>query len=123
MFVLIAHGSRDERWRKSLENLAASLETRSPSHSVALAFMQFEGPTLPQVIERGVTQGVTDFQLLPLFMASAGHVDKDIRPLVEELSTRFPDARMELLTPIGEDLLFRGLIQTIVNNVPTRGRS
>ena len=123
MLVLIAHGSRDERWRQSLMALTASLETGAPPGNVELAFMQFEGPTLPEVVEKGAARGVTDFFLLPLFMASAGHVDKDIRPLVEELRARFPETSIELLTPIGEDPLFRGLIQTIADNVPIRGRS
>ncbi len=123
MIVLIAHGSRDPRWRKSLEDLAASVKEPAGSKGVGLAFMQFDGPTLPDVIEEGVADGVTEFFLLPLFMASAGHVDKDIRPLVEELRGRFPQTHLELLTPIGEEPLFHGLIQTIANKNPTGDRS
>lgn len=123
MFVLIAHGSRDARWRVSLQTLAASVKAGSEPEAVALAFMQFDGPTLPDVIEKGVARGVTDFQLLPLFMASAGHVDKDIRPLVETLRKKFPGVGLELLTPIGEDPRFQGLIQTIADTAPARGRS
>ena len=94
MLILIAHGSRDARWRGSLENLAACRRNPVAVRQVEVAFMQFDGPTLPEVDREGVvTEGVTDFQLLPLFMASAGHVDKDIRPLVKELGTGSPDAR------------------------------
>lgn len=118
MFVLIAHGSRDARWRKSLEDLAASLEENAPDREVGLAFMQFEGPTLPEVVENGVNRGIRVFHLLPLFMASAGHVDKDIRPLVDELEKRFPDATLNLLTPVGEDPLFRDLVRQIADRVP-----
>jgi sirohydrochlorin cobaltochelatase len=123
MIVLIAHGSRDPRWRKSLEDLSVSVREPDGSKGVGLAFMQFEGPTLPEVIEKGVAEGVVEFHLLPLFMASAGHVDKDIRPLVEELRGRFPRTTLELLTPIGEDPLFHELIQTIANKNPTEDRS
>lgn len=116
MLVLIAHGSRDPEWRASLEFLTNAVQTGSPAENVRLAFMQFAGPTLPEVVEEGVAQGVRSFHLLPLFMASAGHVDKDIRPLVEELAQRFPETTLELLDAVGENPLFHGLIQNIANH-------
>lgn len=116
MLVLIAHGSRDPEWRGSLETLTAAVQTGSPSEAVRLAFMQFEGPTLSEVLEDAVAQGERSFRLLPLFMANAGHVDKDIRPLVAELAQQFPEVTMELLGPVGEHPLFHTLIQNIANH-------
>ena len=101
MLVLISHGSRDPRWRGSLKDLTAAVQAGSSSEEVKLAFMQFDGPTLSEVVEEAVGRGEHRFRLHPLFMASAGHVDKDIRPMVEELGNRFPDVRMELLEPVG----------------------
>ena len=119
MLVLIAHGSRDAEWRASLETLTAAVQTGSPSEDVRLAFMQFEGPTLPEVLEEAVARGESSFRLLPLFMASAGHVDKDIRPLVVALAARFPEATLELLGPVGESPLFPSFILNIANNTLT----
>ena len=116
MLVLIAHGSRDTEWRGSLSTLTAAVQAGSPSEEVRLAFMQFEGPTLSEVLEDAVAQGESSFRILPLFMASAGHVDKDVRPLVVELAARFPAATLELLGPVGESPLFPSLIQNIANN-------
>ena len=65
--------------------------------------------------------GAALFILLPLFMASAGHVDKDIKPLVAELADRYPNSRLTLLTPIGEDDLFPGLIADITTE-PSESR-
>ena len=84
-----------------------------------MAFMQFEGPVLPDVVEDAVRSGHTTLRLLPLFMASAGHVDKDIKPLVDELARAHPGAELELLTPVGEDALFPSLIVDIATNPPT----
>ena len=113
MLVLIAHGSRNEAWRRSLENLSDSLRERDPALQVRLAYMQFSGPTLEEIVEEGREQGLREFRLLPLFMASAGHVDKDIRPLVESLAQQFPDVHLLLLPPVGEHPLFFDLIHTI----------
>jgi sirohydrochlorin cobaltochelatase len=116
MMILIAHGSRDPRWRASLERLADVVQQESPGSEIRLAFMQFTGPTLPEVVEEGWSRGVKDFRLLPLFMATAGHVDKDIRPLVAGLAERFPEGRIELLAPIGEHALFHELVTRIAND-------
>ena len=116
MLILLAHGSRDARWRGSIENLAQAVQARSSSQPVRVAFMQFDGPTLPEIIREGVVDGHESFQLLPLFMASAGHVDKDIKPLVAELTLEYPQAELKLLTPVGEDELFSGLIIDIITS-------
>jgi len=116
MLILVAHGSRDPAWRGSLETLAREVRSGSSGNEVRLAFMQFTGPTLPDVVEEGWKRGVRSFRVLPLFMANAGHVDKDIRPLVEELGRRFPGATLELLTPVGENPLFHELVRNIAQN-------
>jgi sirohydrochlorin cobaltochelatase len=72
--------------------------------------MQFEGPTLPEVVEEAAQSGHKTLRLLPLFMASAGHVDKDIKPLVAKLAQAHPGVRLDLMTPVGENDLFPGLI-------------
>lgn len=123
MLILIAHGSRDPEWRRSLEELRTAVATGCPSENVRLAFMQFSGPELGDIVREGLDQGVREYRLLPLFMASAGHVEKDIKPLVAQLRKAFPQATLELLTPIGENPLFQGLVQAIVNNTPETGES
>jgi len=115
MLILLAHGSRDPAWRGSLHALAEAVESRLAGGKVAIAFMQFDGPTLPEVLEKAMATGERRFDLFPLFMASAGHVDKDIKPLVAELARAHPGAQLNLMTPVGEDPLFPGLIATIVS--------
>jgi sirohydrochlorin cobaltochelatase len=116
MFILIAHGSRDPRWRESLETLTKRVQAASAAEEVGLAYMQFGGPTLQEVIEEGWGRGEREFRLLPLFMASAGHVDKDIRPLVSQLAPKFPGCQLEMLTPVGEYPDFHDLVIRIANN-------
>ena len=118
MLILVAHGSRDPLWRNSLHSLAEEVGTRLPSEEVRLAFMQFEGPTLPEVVEDAVRAGHKSFRLLPLFMASAGHVDKDIKPLVTDLVRKYPEAKFDLMIPVGEDDLFPRLISDIAGESP-----
>lgn len=115
MLILVAHGSRDPAWRASLHALAEAVESSLAQGRVEIAFMQFDGPTLPEVMAEAIAAGEERFELFPMFMASAGHVDKDIKPLVAELARAHPEVYMELMKPVGEDSLFPGLIATIVS--------
>lgn len=95
--------------------MSDAVAARLPDEAVRVAFMQFDGPTLPEVVEEGIRGGTVAFRLLPLFMASAGHVDKDIKPLVAELGRKHPEAELTLMTPVGEDGLFPSLIVDITS--------
>ncbi len=121
MLILVAHGSRDPRWRESIHNLRDLVQTRLPDEKVRVAFMQFDGPSLPEVVEEAAQSGPGAVRLLPLFMASAGHVDKDIKPAVGELSDSHPHLDLILLSPVGEDALFPGLIVDIVSGPSATG--
>jgi hypothetical protein len=48
-------------------------------------------------------------------------VDKDLKPLVGELALAHPEVHFELMTPVGEDALFPGLIVDIATNPPIPG--
>lgn len=121
MLILVAHGSRDSRWRDSIHTLRKAVQNTLGEQEVAVAFMQFEGPSLPEVVQKAAEAGHRSLLLLPLFMASAGHVDKDIKPLVAELSKKYPGTDLTVLTPVGEDRLFAGLIVDIVQRPPALG--
>ncbi|MFH1764768.1 MAG: CbiX/SirB N-terminal domain-containing protein [Gemmatimonadota bacterium] len=121
MLILVAHGSRDPLWRGTLEKLAESVGAGMPSEEVRVAFMQFEGPTLQEVVSEAAGAGQTNLRLLPLFMASAGHVDKDIKPLVAELARAHPGVKLNLMAPVGEDDLFPRLLVDIATKPSTPG--
>jgi sirohydrochlorin cobaltochelatase len=120
MLILVAHGSRDPRWRESIHSLKERVQKNLSDEVVDVAFMQFDGPNLPEVVEAAARAGHGTLRLLPLFMASAGHVDKDIKPLVAELSKTYPALELTVLTPVGEDHLFPTLIVDIATGSSPR---
>src|SRR4051812_42828317 len=54
--VLIAHGSRDARWREPFERLHATIR-RTTSKSVKLAYMEFISPTLIECARDAMAEG------------------------------------------------------------------
>ena len=118
MFVLLVHGSRDRRWRDSVENLAESLrrdlQRDDPERpGVGLAYLQFATPTLVDVVSKAVRAGEQRIRVLPLFLTGEGHVHRDIGPLMDRLHAAYPTIDLKLLPPVGRYPQFVGLLRTI----------
>jgi sirohydrochlorin cobaltochelatase len=112
--VLIAHGSRDERWTIPFVKLAEKLRKDLGEDRVYLAFMELSRPNLPEVSGKIFESGIRDFQLLPLFMSSGNHFVKDLPEEIEKVCSQYPGLKIELLPPIGENPEFFEFIHKIV---------
>lgn len=95
--ILLAHGSKDPKWSRSFENLVGSC----PGMTL-LAYMDLIQPSLSSITKKLANQGIKKIKILPLFMSSGGHIDKDIPKQVKELKAKFPYIVFEILSPIGE---------------------
>lgn len=113
MLILVAHGSRDPRWRASVESLTGSLQSDLGSDKVRLAYVDCGPPTLDDVVSEAVRTGVVCMRVLPLFLTNEGHVDRDIRPAVDRLRRIHRSVRVELLPPVGQHRSFRELLASI----------
>ena len=115
LIVLIAHGSRDPRWRQPFEALLAKVEAENPQNPVVLCYMEMASPTLFEVLEAYKTAPPKQLEILPLFMSAGSHYTADIQPMVERVRQWFPCATVLLHPPIGEHSAFqRLLLDTIV---------
>lgn len=101
--VLVAHGSTDPRWREPFESLCRTLKGELGDEAVALAYMEMAEPTLETVIERSFDRGIRHFSILPLFMASGGHVSTDIPHQATRALDAHPDITLDILPPAGEN--------------------
>jgi sirohydrochlorin cobaltochelatase len=113
MLILIAHGSRDPRWRASVEELIEPLQADLGPDAVRVAYMACTPPTLMDVAADAVRAGVKRIRVLPLFLAAEGHVIRDIHPLVDRLRTAHAQLEVDLLPPIGRHRLFQDMLRTI----------
>lgn len=113
MLILIAHGSRDSRWRSSVERVVESLRGELGADATRLAYMERTPPTLMDVAREAVAQGTTSLRVLPLFLAEEGHVERDIQPLVDEVRRAFPEVAVEQLAPVGQAPEFRDALAHI----------
>ncbi len=111
--VLLAHGSRDPRWREPFERIYLQMR-RELGDGVKLAYMEFIGPTLMDVVEECLKEGVEKLRVLPLFMAAGAHLATDVPEQAEQIRRLYPMLEVEVLAPIGEDPRMFLLMQDII---------
>lgn len=108
--ILIAHGSRDHRWRASIEAVVHAVHAHARGARVYHAYMDRAPPTLLDTVGEAVRAGCRQLHVLPLFLAPEGHVERDIRPLVEQAKAAHPAVTIAFLPPIGQLPGFRRLL-------------
>ena len=110
--VLLAHGSKDPRWREPFEKMF--LRSRKNSDRVKLAYMEFSSPTLLEVAEECRANGIETIRVLPLFMAAGAHLATDIPEQAAQIRAKFQDMQVEVMPPIGEDPRVSSLLGRII---------
>lgn len=114
MLILVAHGSRNPDWRTSVERVVQAVQDElGDRHGLRLAYMDCTPPTLMEVATDAVRGSSTSLRVLPLFLADEGHVNRDVRPLVEEVRRAHPHVQVELLPAMGQHPAFVKLLYEI----------
>jgi sirohydrochlorin cobaltochelatase len=111
--ILIAHGSRDAEWNESLRQMTQNLR-HSTGKDVSLAFMDFAKPDLDALIASYARQNLSRAKLLPLFIADAGHVARDIPELVKAAEENHPGFKIEILPAVGAHPEFLEMMEKII---------
>jgi sirohydrochlorin cobaltochelatase len=100
--LLFAHGARDPQWALPFEAVAGIVRAQRPGMPVALAFLEFMSPALPEAGAQLTAQGCTEVAVVPLFLGAGGHVRKDLPALLADLAQAHPQVTWSLQPAIGE---------------------
>ena len=101
--VLLAHGSRDPRWRAPVEAVAQRVTALDASVRVACAYLELSQPDLRTATAGLVAEGVGVVRVVPLFLGMGKHLREDLPRLLDELRAMHPEVRVESATAAGEE--------------------
>ncbi len=101
--MLLAHGSRDDRWRAPIEAVARRVGERAPGVPVRCAYLELCAPDLPSAADELVGAGAQSIRVVPLFLGMGKHAREDLPRLVEALRQRHAAVSFTLAEAVGED--------------------
>lgn len=99
--ILFGHGARDPQWAQPMRTVAALIGQARPELRVELAFLEFLSPALGEAID-SLAGACGRIVVVPMFIAHAGHLKRDVPLLLDEARARHPALTIELAAPIGE---------------------
>ncbi|MET3494175.1 sirohydrochlorin chelatase [Variovorax boronicumulans] len=101
--VLLAHGSRDPRWREPIEAVAARVLQDDPAARIVCAYMELAAPDLHAAAASLIADGATAIRLVPLFLGMGKHAREDLPLQLETLRKTWPDTDFSLARIVGEE--------------------
>jgi len=100
--VLFAHGARDARWRRPLDDLQQALVRAQPQLRVTLAFLELQAPDLPAALDALAAEGIGQIDIAPIFWSRGGHIVRDLAQIVRDFGARHPQAQVRVLPVLAE---------------------
>ncbi|MFE4872236.1 sirohydrochlorin chelatase [Streptomyces sp. NPDC056682] len=99
VLLVIAHGSRDPRHAATVHALVRRVRGLRPGVRVETGFLDFNAPSVPQVLDRLALEGVRDVVALPLLLTRAFHAKADIPAVLDRAPARLSITLADVLGP------------------------
>jgi sirohydrochlorin ferrochelatase len=94
------------------------LTRRASAFQVVIAYLQFLKPTLEECLLECQRSGATRVWVLPVFLASGGHLQKDLMRSIEAARLQVPHLEVRLTGPLGEEPeVLEGMLQAALRLV------
>ncbi|MFD9335185.1 sirohydrochlorin chelatase [Streptomyces sp. NPDC060028] len=99
--LVIAHGSRDPRHAATVHALVGRARALRPGLRVETAFLDFDTPTVGQVLSSLHRSGVREAVALPLLLTRAFHAKSDVPAVLAESAARLPGLSVTVADVLG----------------------
>ncbi|WP_405503748.1 sirohydrochlorin chelatase [Streptomyces anulatus] len=108
--LVIAHGSRDPRHAATVHALTERIRAERPGLRVETAYLEFNAPSVPRVLERLAAEGADEVVALPLLLTRAFHAKTDIPSVLREARARLPRLRIRQADVLGPSPLLNATL-------------
>ena len=116
--ILLAHGSRDARWRKSFETLLERIENHSPIKIFRLCYLELCGPSLSETVNDLTDNNskISTIIIHPIFLSAGVHFNEDIQTMVYELQSIYPHLKFKINDVVGNNIIVLEAIIKVVTS-------
>ncbi|MEU0379599.1 sirohydrochlorin chelatase [Streptomyces cyaneofuscatus] len=110
VLLVIAHGSRDPRHAATVHALTQRVRAVRPGLRVETAFLEFNAPSVPRVLERLAAEEADEVIALPLLLTRAFHAKTDIPSVLREARARLPRLHIRQADVLGPSPLLNATL-------------
>ena len=115
--ILLAHGSRDQQWKKPFEKIKIEIKKERLFESVELAFFELDAPLLEDVVSEFRDKGYRKIKIEPLLLASGYHIQKDLPARLKKLKMQFSNLDFTTGTAlIDREMVSNSIAFSIIKN-------
>ena len=116
--ILLAHGSKDPRWRKPFENLLEKCKKSSPKKMFCLSYLELCSPNLSETVKEliEVNPKLSAINIHPLFLSAGVHVNRAILAILSDLKVNYPQINFFLNDVIGENKHVKSAIHKVITS-------
>ncbi|MEV7611656.1 sirohydrochlorin chelatase [Streptomyces sp. NPDC089799] len=111
VLLVIAHGSRDPRHAATVHALTLRARALRPGLRVETAYLDFNAPSVPQVLSSLYSDGVREVVALPLLLTRAFHAKADIPAVLAEAGARLPGLSVRVAEVLGPSPLLLAALE------------
>jgi sirohydrochlorin ferrochelatase len=101
VLLIVAHGSRDPRHAETVRAIGRLVRSLRPGLRVETGFLEFQAPSVPELLDRLALEGVRDVIAQPLLLTRAFHAKSDIPAVLRTASSRHPLLRIRQAEVLG----------------------
>jgi sirohydrochlorin cobaltochelatase len=101
VLILFGHGARNPAWALPMEEIAKEMRLQTQT-VIELAFLEFLEPSLLDKCAELAKIGVTQIDVVPVFLAGAGHLMNDLPGILAEISKQYPQLNISQKRALGD---------------------
>ena len=116
--ILLAHGSKDPRWRTSFEILLEKIREHSPQKIFCLCYLELCSPSLNETVNNLIENNlnVSTINIHPIFLSAGVHFNKDIKLIVFDLQSIYPHLIFNINDVVGNNSIVSNAILKVVTS-------
>jgi sirohydrochlorin cobaltochelatase len=99
--LMLGHGTPEPEGRAEFLNLLPLLRERLDALPIEAGFLEFSRPTVAESAAALAAAGVRRIAAVPVFLAAAGHVLRDVPPALAAAVQNHPELHIELKSHVG----------------------
>ena len=119
-YVLIAHGSRDEKSNADFMGLVSRFEKKYPKRKACGAFLELAKPGIEEALIACAKSGADEIFILPLMFFLGRHAKKDIPELIRKVKANYPKIDFHYASPIADQSAFLRVLDEQAKKVERR---